>query len=329
MRFIIYGVGAIGGTVAAALSLSGREVIGIARGAQLDAIRSGGLLLRTPDKEVRARFSCVADPAEIGFGPDDAILLTMKTQDTLAALERLRAAGVSGQPIFCIQNGVTNERLALRRFANIHGVTVMMPAGFAAPGEVNAFSSPRHGVFDIGRYPSGADRDDEVLVEAFNAANIAAFVTPDVMASKYGKLIMNLSNILEAALGSGVDTKRFTVVLQAEAKAAFAAAGVAWRDVGESDPRRGALVQSRPIAGVGRSGNSSAQSLARGTGSIETDYLNGEVALLSRLHGLASPANDYFVTLSARMVREKLKPGAITMDEVEAGLRAAGVSLPA
>ena len=65
MRFIIYGVGAIGGTVAAALSLSGGEVVGIARGAQLDAIRSGGLLLRTPDKEVRTRFSCVADPAEI------------------------------------------------------------------------------------------------------------------------------------------------------------------------------------------------------------------------------------------------------------------------
>jgi 2-dehydropantoate 2-reductase len=149
------------------------------------------------------------------------------------------------------------------------------------------------------------------------------------MASKYGKLIMNLGNILEAALGPGVDAKRFTGILQAEAKAAFTAAGIAWRDVGASDPRRGHLMQIRPIAGVGRAGNSSAQSLARGTGSIETDYLNGEVALLSRLHGLPCPANDYFVTLSARLVREKLKPGAVTIDEVEAGLRAAGVPVPA
>ena len=48
------------------------------------------------------------------FGLGDAILLTMKSQDTVAALERLRAAGVSKQPIFCVQNGVANERFALR-----------------------------------------------------------------------------------------------------------------------------------------------------------------------------------------------------------------------
>ncbi|MET0743646.1 MAG: 2-dehydropantoate 2-reductase N-terminal domain-containing protein [Microvirga sp.] len=329
MRIIIYGVGAIGGTVAAALSLSGREVIGIARGAQLDAIRADGLLLRTPDKEARARFSCVADPSEIAFKPDDAILLTMKTQDTLGALERLRAAGVAGQPIFCVQNGVTNERLALRRFPNVHGVTVMMPAGFEAPGEVNAFSSPRHGIFDVGRYPSGSDADDDALAEAFNGANIAAFVLPDVMASKYGKLIMNLNNILEAALGPGVDAKRFAALLQAEAKAAFIASGIVWHDRGATDSRRANLMQIRPIAGARRAGNSSAQSLARGTGSIETDYLNGEVTLLSRLHGLPCPANDYFVGLSARLVQEKLKPGAVTIAGIEAGLRAAGVSLPA
>ena len=55
MRIIVYGVGAIGGTVAAALALAGQEVVGIARGAQLAAIRAGGLLLRTPEQAARAR----------------------------------------------------------------------------------------------------------------------------------------------------------------------------------------------------------------------------------------------------------------------------------
>jgi ketopantoate reductase len=54
---------------------------------------------------------CFADPTEIEIRSDDAILLTMKTQHTLAALERLRAAGVREQPIFCVQNGIANERL--------------------------------------------------------------------------------------------------------------------------------------------------------------------------------------------------------------------------
>ena len=151
MRIIVYGAGAIGGTVAAALALAGHPVVGIARGPRLGAIRAGGLLLRTPDKSALARFSCVADPAEVDIRPDDAILLAVKTQDTAAALERLRAAGVTKQPIFCMQNGVANERMALRRFPNVHGVTVMMPASYTVPGEVDAFSTPRHGIFEVGR----------------------------------------------------------------------------------------------------------------------------------------------------------------------------------
>ena len=143
MRVIVYGVGAIGGTVAAAIALSEQQVVGIARGAQLAAIQASGLLLRTPDKTARAAFTCVADPTEIELRSDDVVLLTMKTQDTLTALDRLRTAGLADQPIFCVQNGVSNERFALRRFPNVHGVTVMMPASYAVPGEVCAFSTPR------------------------------------------------------------------------------------------------------------------------------------------------------------------------------------------
>jgi 2-dehydropantoate 2-reductase len=328
MRIIVYGVGAIGGTVAAALALSGREVVGIARGAQLDAIRDSGLLLRTPQTAARATFPCVADPAGIEFRADDAILLTMKTQDTVAALERLRACGVAGQPIFCVQNGVINERYALRRFPEVHGVTVMMPSGFTVPGEVSAFSIPRHGIFDLGRYPSGQNEHDHALAEALEAANIAAFVSTDVMQSKYGKLLLNLRNILEAALGVDADHKPLGALLQAEAEAVFAAAGIRWHPVGASDPRRDELMRYQPIEGVRRSGGSTTQSLARGTGSIETDYLNGEIVLLGRLHGIPVPANAFFVELSARMVRDGMKPGSVPLAEIEEGLRRAGVVPP-
>ncbi|MBZ6075013.1 ketopantoate reductase family protein [Microvirga puerhi] len=325
MRIIVYGVGGIGGTVAAASALSGQEVIGIARGAQLEAIRNNGLLLRTPERASRAHFPCVEDPTEITFRSDDAILLSMKTQDTLPALERLRAAGVAEQPIFCVQNGVSNERFALRRFPEVHGVTVMMPATLTAPGEVCAFSTPRHGIFDIGRYPSCRNSHDDALAQALEAANIAAFVMSDVMQSKYGKLILNLRNILEAALGLEADYGRFDALLRNEAETAFKAAGIVWRDFGGSDPRREQLMRSRPIEGVHRSGGSTTQSLARGSGSIETDYLNGEIVLLGRLHGVPTPANAYFVDLGARMIREKLKPGSIPIAQVEAELKAAGV----
>ena len=107
----------------------------------------------------------------------------------------------------------------------------------------------------------------------------------------------------------------------------LAAAGIAWRDVGAGDPRRAQLMRSAPVAGAARAGGSSTQSLARGTGSIETDFLNGEIVLLGRLHGVPAPANAWFTGLGARMARERLAPGSVAAAEIEAGLAAAGVAL--
>lgn len=326
MRIVVYGVGAIGGTVAAALALSGQDVVGIARGAQLEAIRANGLRLRTPDGDRVARFDCIADPKEIHHRGDDMIVLAVKTQDTPAALERLRETGHLDTPLFCAQNGVENERLALRLTPSVHGVTVMMPAAFLTPGEVAAFSTPRHGIFVLGRWPSGSDEDDARMAAALEAANIAAFVDDAVSESKYGKLLLNLRNALEAMLGPGADTDRFYRPLVAEAQAVYAAAGIRWRDIGPADTRRAALMRQGEVAGLDRTGGSSTQSLARGTGTIETDWLNGEIVLLGRLHGVPTPANAFLTALSTILARRGARPGAVTPEEMVKGYAAAGVA---
>jgi 2-dehydropantoate 2-reductase len=78
--------------------------------------------------------------------------------------------------------------------------------------------------------------------------------------------------------------------------------------------------------GLARSGGSSTQSLARGAGSIETDWLNGEIVLLGRLHGVPTPANAFCTDLAAQLVRDGARPGAVTPDAFAAGLAAAGVA---
>ena len=133
MRYIVYGVGAIGGTFAGALMQAGFPVIGIARGAMLAAIARDGLRFRTPAGDARLRLPVVGAPSEIGFAADDVILLTTKSQDTAAAVLALRDAGVSQQAVICAQNGVANERAALRLFPNVYGMTVMMPSETARP----------------------------------------------------------------------------------------------------------------------------------------------------------------------------------------------------
>jgi 2-dehydropantoate 2-reductase len=320
MRFIIHGVGAIGGTIAASLALAGQEVVGIARGGMLDAIRADGLLLRTPELERRVALPCFAAPAEITFRDDDVVILTMKSQDTRAALEALRAAGVREQPIVCAQNGIDNERMALRLFPNVYAMTVMLPADYTVPGEVNCYGSPKRGIFDLGRYPTGSDATVEALAHALEAAQFAVYTMDDVMRSKHGKLLENLGNVMEAALGPGTDRSRFYARARAEGEAVYRAGGIDWMNIDGNDPRRKGVMEMKPLAGISRAGGSSTQSLARGAGSIETDYLNGEIVLLGRLHGVATPVNLWFSRLAQRLVAEHLKPGSISPEEIERGL---------
>ena len=320
MRFIIHGVGAIGGTITVSLAAAGQEVIGIARGEQLKAINAKGLMLRTPRGTETHSFECVESPSAIAFRPDDVVLVCTKTQHMGAVIEQLAAAGLKDQAIFCFQNGVANERSALRHFANVHGVSVILPADYVTPGEIVAFGSPHPGYFYLGGYPHGCDSVDDAVAKALTAAGLPAFVVPDVMKVKYGKLLLNLSNIVEAACGGQGDTTLITDILRKEAETVFTASGIQWQGVGDSDPNRGKLMKIASIAGFNRAGSSSTQSLARSTGSIETDYLNGEVVLLGRLHGVPTPANVWFCELAARMVREKLQPGSIPLDEVKRAL---------
>ncbi|GKY86495.1 ketopantoate reductase family protein [Sinisalibacter aestuarii] len=318
MRIVVYGTGAIGGTVAAALTHAGQPVTAIARGAQLDAIRAHGLRLRSPEQDFTVALDVVDSPQAARIGAGDAILLAMKGQHTDMALEALRAAGVTDQPIFCLQNGVANERRALRLFPNVHGVTVMMPVAFRRPGEVISYSKPQFGVFDIGRAVGGHDAADIALAEAVTAGNIAGYVSDSVMASKYGKLLLNLNNIVGAAFGPDADTGALKARARAEAEAVLTAAGIAWQDVGVSDARRVKHMSMSDVPGVEPFGSSTAQSLERGTGSVETDWLNGEIVLLGRLHGVATPVNAWLTGLAARLARQGAAPGSVPLSDVPA-----------
>ena len=71
-----------------------------------------------------------------------------------------------------------------------------------------------------------------------------------------------------------------------------------------------------------RSGNSTWQSLARGAGSIEVDYLNGEIVLLGRLHNVPTPANAAFQRLANEMARQRREPGSVSVEEMRRAVAA-------
>lgn len=77
MKICVYGAGVIGGVLASACERAGHEVGVIARGAQLEAIRSKGLRVRAEGFDVHTRPKASQDPAD--FGPQDVVFVTTKT----------------------------------------------------------------------------------------------------------------------------------------------------------------------------------------------------------------------------------------------------------
>lgn len=320
MRYIIIGAGAVGGSIGGRLAQAGHEVVLVARGAHGEALREGGLRLLTPDDSLTLRLPVLSGPEEYRPTAEDVLVLAVKTQDTVAALDAW--APVAGDlPLLCAQNGVANERLALRRFPRVYGVCVWLPSVFLEPGVVVAPCAPLSGMLHLGRYPGGVDDTARRIAEDLERSCFLAPVQEDVMRWKYAKLLMNLANSVEAVAGPlGADPALGELFHRAanEGREVFAAAGIPFAGQEEQRALRGDRMDIREVPGAPASRGSSWQSLRRGTGTIEADYLNGEIVLLGRLHGVPTPVNEALTRIANAFARDGREPGSLPAAELAA-----------
>lgn len=324
MRIVVVGAGAVGGVVAANLALAGTPVVVVARGEHGRAMRESGLRYESPAGTQVVDVPVAMSVGEIEFTADDVIVLGVKSQDTAGVLDDLRAAGLRDQPVVCMQNGVDNERQALRLFPNVYGVCVMLPADHHAPGVVRVWTAPRSGLLDLGRYPHGVDELAVRLAATLEAATFGSVPREEIMSWKYRKLLMNLGNAVEAVCGRDGSAGGLGAMVHAEGEAVLAAAGITVVSAEEDRARRGDALTIQPVGGdERRAGGSSWQSLRRATGTIETDYLTGEIVLLGGLHGVPTPANRVLQELAARMARHGEPPASRPVDEVLRAIDAA------
>ncbi len=319
MRYVVIGAGAIGGAVGGRLHQHGHSAVLVARGPHFEALSRDGLRLEDPDGEVTLDVPVVDDPAAVDWNGDDVALLATKTHQTPAALEQLTAVAPPDVPVLCLQNGVANERMALRRFPNVHGVVVMLPAAHLDPGAVVVSTTGITGILDLGRAPDGVDDVDERVAADLSSASFSSQPAADVMAWKRAKLLLNLGNAVEAACVDS-DSEAAKVLAdraRAEGEASFTAADWTWTDAAAFAARRkGILAPWRPADGTTRPGGSTFQSLLRRTGSTEVDYLNGEIVLLGRLHGVATPTNELLQATIRRMAQNGTAPGSLHAQEL-------------
>lgn len=324
MRYVIIGAGAIGSTVAAQLHLAGIPVVLIARGEHGAVIREHGLRYLRPSGTQQVRVPVAGHAGEVTLTAGDVLVLATKTQQTEQALQewawRPAGDGVAADlPVVSLQNGLDNERAALRRFGTVFGASVWLPCSYVTPGEVSAEGAEKPGILWLGRYPEGADDPRlHAIAEDLRAADFVIELVPDLIRWKAGKLLANIGNAVDALYGERVGWVMDE--LRAEARRVFAAAGIAAADLIRESEVDVSVASMAEIPGRTKGGSSAWQSLARGTGSAEGDFLNGEIVLLGRLHGVPTPLNEALQRRLALAAAQGAAPGSADLSE----LRTAG-----
>lgn len=344
MRYVVVGAGAIGGVLAARLarSSSAHPPLLIARGHNAEAIREHGLHLRTPDEDVHVAVAVASSPGQVTLREDDVLVFATKTQHVRSALldwtdrpvqdPAGHVTGKAGEvlPVLMALNGVESERIALRLFRRVFGVCVWLPAAHLAPGELLSPLTAVHGVFLVGRHPASDETAADALLSRtltadWEAAGFQVHAVESIMPWKYAKLLMNLGNAVEALVGPGTDATDILAQLRAEGRAVLAEAGIPVTPDHLVQAWRGGLFGNyRPIPGVeGALGSSSWQSMARGTGDIETDYLNGEIVLIARSAGRDAPLNAAVQAAARRAATAHRGPGSMTLEDLRQVIRMA------
>jgi 2-dehydropantoate 2-reductase len=236
----------------------------------------------------------------------------MKSQDTEAALRELALVAPPEISVVCVQNGVENERLVLRRFRHVYGALVICPAIHLQPGVIESRAAPKLGILDLGRYPHGIGRAESIAA-LLRRAGYLSNARQSIMDWKCAKLLQNLQTTLTALVGPAAAGSPLSARLRAEGEAALRAARIPFTCPADFAQRRAELTPHWS----GSSTGSSWQSLERGTGSIEADYLNGEIVLQGTTHGVQVPANAVVQSLARELTRKMGRPGTITLEAVE------------
>jgi len=188
MRIVVVGAGGVGGYFGARLARAGQDVTFVARGAHLDAIRGGGLRIRSAvEGEYTVPVTAVEKVA--GLPAADAVLLCVKSFDTEAAVEQIRSVVEPETAVLSLQNGVDNEDKidALLGAGHALGGAAYVFATIEVPGVIAHTFSGRIVLGELdGRKTLRAER----LREAFTRAGISAAVSDDIRRVLWEKYLM-------------------------------------------------------------------------------------------------------------------------------------------
>lgn len=255
MKICIYGAGAVGGLMAAWLARSGHDVSVVARGAHLEAIRRGGLRVRSEGRVDAFPIRAEAEPKSLGT--QDYVLVCVKGQSLVEVAERMAplvgketslVTAMNGVPWWffdrlAFHGGPTGEERRLESLDPGGRISRAMPTERIVGCVVHlAASTPEPGLVshNMGRKlivgePGGRNTArTERIAQALQGAGFEVLVTDRIEKEFWVKLLGNVSfNPVSALTLSTADrliesepVKRYMVSIMREVLAIGRAVGV-------------------------------------------------------------------------------------------------------
>ncbi len=292
MRIAIMGAGATGGYFGALLARAGEEVVFIARGDHLAAMRRSGLRVEsTRSGEFTVPVVASDDPGAVG--PVDLVLFCVKSYDTEAAAEAIRPLVGPTTAIVTIQNGVDNAERLARRYGPdaVLGGLAFIESTIAAPGVI-AHLSP-FGRIIFGELAGGISERVKRLEQHLRAAGVDAQASANMTVALWEKFLFitplagltSLTRLPIGPLRECPETWALYGQCTAEVWGMGRAAGVALPD----DAVERNLANTRQVAASFKS--SMQRDLERGK-RLELEALNGYVVRRGAELGVPTPVNS-------------------------------------
>ena len=188
MKIAILGVGGVGGYFGWRLARAGEDVIFIARGENLRALREVGLKMDTPDgASVIQPVQAIEDPKEVG--PVDAVIVAVKAYQVPEAAESLRPLIGPDTFVVPLQNGVESPMQLSGALGAEHvfGGLCYIVALKMGPGHIrHAGMEPRIAFGELDNRPSERGRK---LEAAFRRAEVNVEIPSDIHTAMWDKFL--------------------------------------------------------------------------------------------------------------------------------------------
>ena len=301
MKIAVMGAGGVGGYFGSRLLQAGNEVVFIARGRHLEALRSKGLSLKSPAGDATLEVKAVEEPADAGR--TDVVLFAVKLWDTESAAERIRPLVAGGGVVIPFQNGVDSiERIgAVLGREQVMGGAAYIAARIGEPGEIvqtGKMARLRFGPV----VPS-----QRAAAQAFHAAcvqaDIQAELSDDIVRVLWEKfvLLVAISGTTSVAR-SRIGVVRADPDLRWLPEAAMRETWMVGRQRGVALADDLVAATLKMVDGLPAEMTSSMHGDLDAGGRLEVPWLAGSVARMARETGLEAPAN--------RAIYAALKPFA-------------------